>query len=167
MFQGLTQGSVLHILYKNGPRVEQGRVLTVNTHMPTFNSSQPMALMNGPVTDVTVQIGNESQSITGLPPHGVVAQFNDKGIFVSEDMSAIIRELESMAEESDQFIKQVPFHENRSKVCRELSLKYQPEKRKEAQQAQEIESIKAQISSMDGKFDKIMEMISAKLGNAN
>lgn len=160
MFQGLTQGSILHILYKNGPRVEQGRVLTVNTHMPTFNASQPMAMMNGPVTDVTVQIGNESQSIAGLPPHGVVAQFGDKGIFVSEDMSAIIRELDSMAEESDQFIKQVPFHENRSKVCRELALKYQPEKQKEAQQAQEIEAIKS-------KMDKILEMFSAKFPEIN
>ena len=33
MFQGLSQGATLYILYKNEPRMERGRVISANTHI--------------------------------------------------------------------------------------------------------------------------------------
>lgn len=162
MFQSLTQGAIIPILYKNEPRVVEGKVMSVNTHMPTYNPSQPMSLLNGPVTDITVQVNNETIPFAGLPSGGVIANFPDKSMFISTDKTAIVREVESMLSSSKQVLEQIPVHTKMVKDCEALLIQLQPEKQKEAQQAQEIESLKTQLSNMNDKFDKIVEMLSAR-----
>lgn len=162
MFQGLSQGAVIPILYKNEPRVVDGKVLSVSTHMPVFNPSQPMAMLNGPVTDITVQVGNDTVPFAGLPANGVTANFPDKCIFIATEKAAVIREVESMASASKQVLEQIPVHKKMVSDCEALLLQLQPDKQKEAQQAQEIESLKTQLSAMNGKFDKLMELLSVK-----
>ena len=44
MFQSLSQGAILSVLYKNEPRVAEGKVVAVNTHMPTYNLKFPARL---------------------------------------------------------------------------------------------------------------------------
>ena len=78
MFQALTQGSTVSVLYKNIPKVVDGRVVSVNTHMPVYNPQQPLSMMNGPVTDITVQVADETIPFAGLPANGIVANFPEK-----------------------------------------------------------------------------------------
>lgn len=167
MFQSLSQGVVIPILYKNEPRVVDGKVLSVNTHMPTYNPNQPMAMLNGPVTDITVQVGSDTIPFAGLPANGVVANFPDKGLFIATDKAAVLRELEAMSAASKQILDQVPAHKKMVEDCEALLLQLQPEKKKEVQQAQEIENLKTQLAAMDGKFDKLVGLLSAKLGDMN
>lgn len=167
MFQSLGQGAIIPILYKNEPRVVEGKVLSVNTHMPVYNPSQPMAMLNGPVTDITVQVGSDTIPFAGLPANGVVANFPDKGLFISTDKAAILREVEAMSAASKQILEQIPAHQKMVEACDTLLLQLQPEKKKEVQQAQEIENLKTQLAAMDGKFDKLVGMLSAKLGDMN
>lgn len=167
MFQNLSQGAIIPVLYKNEPKVIEGKVLSVNTHMPVYNPAKPMAMLNGPVTDITVQVENDTIPFAELPASGITANFHDKGIFLSTDMSAVVKEVESIMNMSEQAIKQAPIHEKRVKICKDLLVKLQPEKAKEALQAQEIEDLKSQLSQMSGKFDKFMDMFSAKFGNQN
>ena len=165
MFQDLSQGATLPILYKNERRVVEGRVTSVNTHMPVYNPSQPMAMLNGPVTDITVQVGNDTIPFAGLPANGVVANFPDKGMFIAIDKSAILREVETMLNTSKQVLEQVPVHEQIVKDCEALAVQLQPEKQKELQQAKEIENLKTQLAETNGKLDQLVGMLSAKLGN--
>ena len=79
MFQALTQGATLYVLYKNEPRMEKGRIVSVNTHLPQFNPSQPQAMFGGMVTDLTVSVGNETIPFAGLPATASVANFADDG----------------------------------------------------------------------------------------
>lgn len=162
MFQSLTQGAVIPVLYKNEPRVVDGRVISVNTHMPMYNPSQPMAILNGPVTDITLQIDGNTIPFACLPANGIVANFPDKGMFIATDKAAILREIESMIAASKQVLEQIPAHQKMVASCEELLIQLQPEKKKEAQQAQEIESLKTQLANMNGKFDKLVELLSAK-----
>ena len=162
MFQGLSQGAIIYVLYKNEPRVADGKVMSVNTHMPTYNPSQPMAMLNGPVTDITVQVGNDTIPFVGLPVNGVLANFPDRGLFISIDKSAIVREVEAMSSESKQILEQVPIHQKRVADCDVLLMQLQPEKKKEVQQAQDIDNLKKQLAVMDSKFDKLVELLSAK-----
>jgi hypothetical protein len=165
MFQALSQGAILPVLLKNEPRrVVEGKVISVNTHMPVYNPSQPMAMLNGPVTDISVQIDNDTIPFSGLPANGVVANFPDKGYFIATDKSLLLRELDSMESTSKQVLGQIPFHEKMVEDCARLKLELQPEKQKEIQQAQEIESLKTQLNAISGKFDQMVEMLSAKLG---
>lgn len=162
MFQQLSQGATLPILYRNAPRVVEGRVLSVNTHLPSYNPAQPFSTINGPVTDITVQVGNDTIPFAGLPSNGVVANFPDKGIFISTDRAAIIREVESMAAASRQALEQMPVHQKMEQDCEALLNTLQPERRKEAEQAQELAAVKKQLSDLSGKFEQLIGVLSAK-----
>lgn len=148
MFQNMTQGSAITILYKNTPRVVDGRVVSVNTHMPTYNPQQPMAMMNGPVTDITVQAGNDTIPFVGLPANGVVANFPDKGMFIATERSAIVREVESMATASKQVLESVPAHQKMVQDCEALLVELNPDRKKEAQQAQEMNAMRGEIAEL-------------------
>lgn len=152
MFQGLTQGSVISILYRNVPRIADGRIVSVNTHMPQFNPQQPMSIMNGPVTDITVQVENETIPFVGLPSNGVVANFQDKGMFVSTDRAAVLREVDSIVSAYRQDLASVPEKERMLKAYEALQLEQNPERKLEAQRAQEISELKNEISELRKLF---------------
>lgn len=148
MFQSLTQGATVTVLYKNIPRVADGRVLSVNTHLPQYNPQQPMALMNGPVTDITVQVGDDTIPFVGLPASGVVANFPEKGYFLSTDRSAVVREVEAMASASKQILKSVPAHEKMVQDCELLLLELNPERKKEAEQTREMNALRSEMEEL-------------------
>jgi len=148
MFQGLAQGGTISILYRNEPRVAEGRVVSVNTHLPQFNAQQPLAMMNGPVTDITVQVGNETIPFVGLPANAMIANFPDKGYFIATDRSAIIREVESMISASRQILDSVPTHQKMLQGCEALLLELNPERKKEAQQTQEMNAMRGEIAEL-------------------
>lgn len=152
MFQSLTQGATIPVLYKNIPRVADGRVISVNTHMPTFNPQQPMAMMNGPVTDISVQVGEETLPFVGLPANGVVANFPDRGLFIATDRAAVLREIESMAMTSRQVLESVPAHQKMVQDCEALILELNPERKKEAQQTQEITALRGELAELKELF---------------
>lgn len=157
MFQSLSQGSSLPVLYKNIPRVADGKVVSVNTHMPQYNPSQPMAMLGGPVTDITVQVGNETIPFVGLPANGVVANFPEKGLFIATDRAAVLREIETMAQTSRQVLESVPAHQKMVHDCEALLLDLNPERKKEAMQAQEI-------SEMRDELAELRKLLSALVG---
>jgi len=148
MFQNLTQGSTLSVLYKNIPRVAEGRVLSVNTHMPTFNPQQPMAMMNGLVTDVTLQIGDETIPFAGLPANGVVANFPDKGLYLSTDSSAIKREVDASASALKQELDAVPAKQKLYQGYESLKLELNPDRQRDLQHEKEITSLRGEISEL-------------------
>lgn len=148
MFQNLTQGSTLSVLYRNTPRVADGKVLSVNTHLPQFNPQQPMAMMNGPVTDITVQVGNDTIPFAGLPANGVVANFPDKGLFIATDRAAVLREIEAMSAASKQILESVPVHQKMVQDCEALLVELNPDRKKEAQQTQEMNAMRGEIADL-------------------
>ena len=117
MFQGMSQGTTLYVLYKNEPRMEKGRVVSVNTHLPQFNPSQPQAMFGGMVTDLTVALGSETIPFAGLPATASVANFPDKGIFVSEDQGLVVNELTSMRDNSQRIVDSYDAHKALRDKC--------------------------------------------------
>lgn len=148
MFQNMTQGATLSVLYRNIPRVADGKVVAVNTHLPQFNPQQPMAMMNGPVTDITVQVGNDTIPFAGLPANGVVANFPDKGIFIATERAAVLREVEAMAAASKQILESVPAHQKMVQDCEALLIELNPDRKKEAQQTQEMNAMRGEIAEL-------------------
>lgn len=157
MFQGLSQGATLYILYKNEPRVERGRITSVNTHLPQFNPSQPQAMFGGMVTDLTVSVGNETIPFAGLPATASLANFPDKGMFVSEDQGMIINEITSMRDNSQRVVDSYETHKALRDKCDALLLSLNPEKQKEMQSAKEMADLKGELAEMK-------RMLSAFLG---
>jgi len=156
----MSQGATLYILYKNEPRMEKGRIVSVNTHLPQFNPSQPQAMFGGMVTDITVSVGNETIPFAGLPATASVANFPDKGIFVSEDQSLVVTELTSMRDNSQRIIESYDAHKALRDKCDELLLSLNPEKQKEMQNAKDVADLKGELAELKG-------MLSALLGTKN
>lgn len=148
MFQNLSQGATISILYRNVPSVAEGRVVSVNTHMPTYNPQQPMAMLNGPVTDITVQVGSDTIPFAGLPANGVVANFSDKGMFISTDKSAVLREVDSAAVSLKQDLESVSAKEKLLQGYERLRLDLNPGMKKEAQHEAEMNAIKNEMAEM-------------------
>lgn len=153
----MTQGATLFVLYKNDPRLEKGRIVSVNTHLPQFNPSQPQAMFGGMVTDLTVAVGSETIPFAGLPATASVANFPDKGIFVSEDQGLIINELTSMRDNSQRIVESYDAHKALRDKCDALLLSLNPEKQKEMQNAKEMADLKGELAEMK-------RMLSAFLG---
>ena len=71
-----------------------------------------------------------------------------------------------MANMSKQVLSQVPMHEKMVKGCESLLLSLNPERQKEAQQAEEIAMLKSQIEEMKRsssetgvKLDKVLALL--------
>ena len=111
------------------------------------------------ITDVgiTVQVGSETIPFLGLPANGVVANFPEKGLFIATDKAAVLREIETMAQTSKQVLESVPAHQKMVRDCEALLLDLNPERKKEAMQAQEI-------SEMRNELAELRKLLSATLG---
>lgn len=157
MFQGLSQGATLYILYKNEPRLERGRIISVNTHLPQFNPTQPQAMLNGMVTDLTVAVGDDTIPFAGVPASASMANFPDKGLFISEDQGMAVNEITSMRDSSKRIVDSYDAHKKMVERCDALLLSLNPEKQKELQNAKEMEALRGELAEMK-------RMLSAMLG---
>lgn len=173
MFQGLpqgasqiAQGAALLILNRREPSVTTATVVNVSQpHVSKSAQTNPALAMQGFVVDLTLSIGNETTTIE-FPVNSTSANYPDKGWFVSPDRLAVTREIESMANMSKQILSQVPMHEKMVKGCETLLLSLNPERQKEAQQAEEIAMLKSQIEEMKRsssetgvKLDKVLALL--------
>lgn len=156
MFQGLTQGATLWIFYKNNPKVEKGRIVSVNTHLPQYNPAQPQALFNGMVTDLTVTVGSETIPFAGLPANASTANFPDRGLFISEDQGLVINEITSMRDNSQRIVDSYEAHKDLRDKCDALLVSLNPEKKKEMQAAKEMADLKEELAELKSMLSVVL-----------
>ena len=153
MFQSLSQGASVTIFYRNDPpRIETGKVVSINTHMPAYNPNQPMAMFNGLVTDLTVQVGSETIPFAGLPANGVVADFPSKGMYLAVDSAAAYRELDSAINAFEQDLATVPSKQKLLEGYKNIRVKNNPE----AQREKEMSEMRGQLNEMQRMLSEIL-----------
>jgi hypothetical protein len=165
MFQGLTAGMPVYILYKNDPKVVEARVVTANTHPQMPNPSNPMAILNGPVTDLTVSVdGKNLPPFQGLSPQAMMATFSNDGMVISEDMGIIKNEMKSEREKHQRIVDCYKPSKDMVSKYDALLLSYDPDRQRELEKDKEIAELKAQLQSNNAKLDDMMNLMSAVLG---
>ena len=127
--------------------------MSINTHMPAYNPNQPMAMFNGLVTDITVQVGNETIPFAGLPANGVVADFPAKGMYLAIDSAAAYRELDTAINAFEQDLATVPSKQKLLEGYKTIRAQKNPEAMREKE-----------ISEMRGQLDEMKRMLSEMLG---
>lgn len=152
MFQSVSQGASVSILYRNEPRIVTGKVVSVNTHVPTYNPNQPMSMFNGLVTDISAQVGNETIPFAGLPANAVVADFPGKGMFLALDSTSIYREVDTAIEAFEQDLATVPAKTKLLEGYKQLRAEKNPEAQREKE-----------LSELRGQLDEMKRMLSAVL----
>lgn len=181
MFQGLpqgapqiAQGASLYILNRKEPSVITATVVSVSQpHVAKAAQANPALALQGFVVDLTLTAGNETTTIE-FPVNSASANYPEKGWFVSNDRLALTREIESMANMSRQVLSQVPMHQKIVQGCEALLVQVNPERQKEAQQAEEIAALKAQIEEMrrgysdtGNKLDKVLALLAVDVPRNN
>lgn len=148
MFQAMTQGATLFILHKNEPKVEMGRVVSVNTHLPQYNPNQPQAMFNGMVTDLTVSVGSDTIPFLGLPASASTANFADKGLFISEDQGLVVNEITTLRDNSKRIIDSYETNKDLFEKYEALLVSLNPDKQREVKSAKELAALKDELSEM-------------------
>lgn len=148
MFQAMTQGATLFILHKNEPKVEMGRVVSVNTHLPQYNPNQPQAMFNGMVTDLTVSVGSDTIPFLGLPASASTANFADKGLFISEDQGLVVNEITTLRDNSKRIIDSYETNKDLFEKYEALLISLNPDKQREVKSAKELAALKDELSEM-------------------
>ena len=144
----MTQGATLFILHKNEPKVDVGRVVSVNTHLPQYNPNQPQAMFNGMVTDLTVSIGSETIPFLGLPASASTANFADKGLFISEDQGLVVNEITTLRDNSKRIIDSYETNKDLFEKYEALLISLNPDKQREVKSAKELAALKDELSEM-------------------
>ena len=144
----MTQGATLFILHKNEPKVEMGRVVSVNTHLPQYNPNQPQAMFNGMVTDLTVSVGSDTIPFLGLPATASTANFADKGLFISEDQGLVVNEITTLRDNSKRIIDSYETNKDLFEKYEALLISLNPDKQREVKSAKELAALKDELSEM-------------------
>ena len=156
MFQAMTQGATLFILHKNEPKVEVGRVVSVNTHLPQYNPNQPQAMFNGMVTDLTVSVGSETIPFLGLPASASTANFADKGLFISEDQGLVVNEITTLRDNSKRIMDSYETNKDLFEKYEALLISMNPDKQREVKSAKELAALKDELSEMKRMLSAIL-----------
>ena len=152
----MTQGATLFILHKNEPKVEMGRVVSVNTHLPQYNPNQPQAMFNGMVTDLTVSVGSDTIPFLGLPATASTANFADKGLFISEDQGLVVNEITTLRDNSKRIIDSYETNKDLFEKYETLLISLNPDKQREVKSAKELAALKDELSEMKRMLSAIL-----------
>lgn len=152
----MTQGATLFILHKNEPKVEMGRVVSVNTHLPQYNPNQPQAMFNGMVTDLTVSVGSDTIPFLGLPASASTANFADKGLFISEDQGLVVNEITTLRDNSKRIIDSYETNKDLFEKYEALLISLNPDKQREVKSAKELAALKDELSEMKRMLSAIL-----------
>lgn len=175
MFNGLpqgapqiAQGTALQILNRKDMTLISATVTNVSApHVPKAAQSNPALAWQGLVVDLTISIGGETVTVE-YPMGGISASYPDKGWFISPDTAVVSREVESMDKTSRQNIAMEQWNHMVVERSPQILMQLNPDKAREAQQAQEIAMLRAQneemarrSSEIESKLDQMLEMFSA------
>ncbi len=174
MFQGfqqgaaqLVQGATLYILNRKTFTVNTGSIVAVSQpHISKAAQGNPALAFSAFVVDVTVSIGTDTQTIE-FPVNSTSANYPDKGWYVSVDNLSVSREVETMVNNSKQFMSQVPWNQMVIEKGEPLLLQLNPEKKVEAEQAQKIAALENQIAQMNGYLQQLVGKLPANPRNEN
>lgn len=149
MLRDLRAGTIIYVLNKREPKLEIGEVVEVKPSpptMPTFNGGvlQPQR----PMVDITATFGTEQRNYKQLPSDLAIADFSKDGIVISESKDQMVNEVEALKKLSKRVIDEVDNHKRIYRECDKILAELDPEIKKKAQQAQEIEGLKQQVGEI-------------------
>lgn len=146
-----------YILYKSEPRISTAEVVSCSNPIQPFSAYQPAFPARS--VDVKVRVGEETLEFKQLPAESVIADYGGSGIVVSDSRDAITNEVIALKKASENILSDVGRHERIVAECEKILQDLNPQLRREAEQSQEIEKLKNDLSD-------IKAMLSRALGHS-
>ena len=165
MLSALRPGTPVYVLYKNEPRFAVAKVSQVSNQYPNFNQqSQPLIPGNNLAVNIVIEVDGKLEPYERIPLNTSIAEFPEKGVLISETRDGIINEVNAIKSASVTALQQVDMHKNVIASCDKLLFDLNPQLRKEQEQAQEIATLKEQLSGMSEQIAGLTAMLSKSLG---
>lgn len=165
MFSGIRQGNLFYILEKGEDlNLKIGQVISVSNPQPKYNQFNTTNAFSQPemVVDVKVKVGEESLDFKQLNANMNIA--NSGNVVVSDSKEAMSAEVESLLRNSKQIIESVPYHERVVSSCDVMLRELNPAFAKEKEQEEKIGALEQRIGHIDGKLEKVLELLSDTVG---
>ena len=161
MFSALSQGSPIYIIDKtDGLKYKTGEVVGVVQGNPfggTFGTTS--FVPNGTVT-LKVKVDNNVIDYPEVPINGAVMTYNNGATIICETKQGLISELENTLQHTKQILAERSKYEQIVSDCESLLKEINPVFAKDKERDDRINSLDTKVSSMEGKLDKILNVLS-------
>ena len=161
MFSALSQGSPIYIIDKtDGLKYKTGEIISVlqsNTFGGTFGTAS--FAPNGTVT-LKVKVDNNVIDYPEIPRNSSVMSYNNGATIVCETKQGLITELENTLQQTKQILAERPKYEQIVSDCESLLKEINPVFAKDKERDDRINSLDTKVTSMEGKLDKILNVLS-------
>ena len=161
MFSALSQGSPIYIIDKtDGLKYKTGEIISVlqsNTFGGTFGTTS--FVPNGTVT-LKVKVDNNVIDYPEVPINGSIMTYNNGATIICETKQGLISELENTLQHTKQILAERSKYEQIVSDCESLLKEINPVFAKDKERDDRINSLDTKVSSMEGKLDKILNVLS-------
>lgn len=162
MFSALSQGSPIYIIDKtDGLKYKTGEVAGVvqgNAFGGTFGTTS--FVPNGTIT-LKVKVDNNVIDYPEVPINGSVMTYNNGATIICETKQGLISELENTLQQTKQILADRPKYEQIVSDCESLLKEINPVFAKDKERDDRINSLDTKVTSMEGKLDKILNVLSS------
>lgn len=162
MFSALNQDSPIYIIDKtDGLKYKTGKVISAtngNAFGGTFGT--PSFIPNGTIT-LKIKVDNNVIDYPEVPLNGSVISYNNGATILCENKQVVITELENILQQTKQILASREKHEQTVKSCEELLKELNPIFAKDKERDDRIDNLDTKVSSMEGKLDKILNVLSS------
>lgn len=145
-------GSSVYVLFKDEMRLCTGEVTFVGNPKQVFNGNNFFAPKYS--VDLKVNVGGQNYEFSQLP--GDADAFWYSNTLVCENKDAAIREVDAICLASQRHIENTPYHEKILEAGMKIKADLNPQLKKEAEQAEKIESLQKQIESMQAMLSEVL-----------
>lgn len=162
MFSALNQGSPIYIIDKtDGLKYKTGEVINViqgNSFGGTFGTTS--FAPNGTIT-IKVKVDNSVIDYPEIPRNSSVMSYNNGATIICETKQGLITELENTLQRSKQILADRPKYEQTANDCESLLKELNPIFAKDKERDDRINNLDTKVTSMEGKLDKILNVLSS------
>ena len=157
MLRDLRAGTVIYVLNKREPKLEMGEVVDAKLSIAPQTFANGMLQPQRPLVDISATFGAEKRNYTGVKAD--VAIDEKDGIAISDSKEVMTSEIENLKKLSKKFIDEVDRYKTIYKECDRIMADLDPEIKKKAQQAQEIENLKVQVGGISNQMTEILGLL--------
>lgn len=152
LFKDLKTNYPVYIFDKAVTSVQEGKV--VNTGLPHFDLSQPS--YSRMVTDVTIKVGDITKTYTFKDDSDIGYADN---LVISPSRDVILREVESVKDQSEQILEQVDLHKTTVDKCNKILSEFNPVFKEKKETEQRFSQLESSVTDIKTMLSNIMNTI--------
>lgn len=164
MFSSLRIGTPIYVLHKNDPHIDEGEVQSVGLPTPQYGTAyiggtlQPQKM----VVDIKIKVGEHVIDLQKLPADQTIADFGTNGMVVSESRESILNEIDILQKSFQSGVDNYDRCVQGVERCKQMRVQLDPSAKQDAQQREEIESLKQNMEDIKGMLSKLLNTKSKK-----